>query len=104
MKTQDYDRLLALQTSRRNVLKGAGATAAALGVGGVLGTFSGSAWAQDIEQALQPRTMRADRLLPELLDILPVRLRFDLVDHVCDHADPFGKASTAGRAGAGTFR
>ncbi len=47
MKTQDYDRLLALQTSRRNVLKGAGATAATLGAAGVLGTFSGSARAQD---------------------------------------------------------
>ena len=46
MKTQDYDRLLALQTSRRNVLKGAGATAATLGAAGVLGTFSGSARAQ----------------------------------------------------------
>ena len=46
MKTQDYDRLLAMQTSRRNVLKGAGATAATLGAAGVLGTFSGSARAQ----------------------------------------------------------
>jgi len=48
------------------------------------------------------------RLLPELLDILPVRLRLDLVDHVCDHADPFGKASTAaagaGRADVATLR
>ena len=51
MKTQDYDRLLALQTSRRNVLKGAGATAATLGAASVLGTFSGSARAQGVLRA-----------------------------------------------------
>ncbi len=46
MKTEIYNRLMAMQASRRNVLKGAAAGAAALGATGTLGSLS-SAFAQD---------------------------------------------------------
>ena len=47
MRVQDYNRLMAMQASRRGVIKGGASLAAALGAGSALGTLSSRAFAQD---------------------------------------------------------